>query len=1147
MKPEDIKPGTVIIGLDSSGAATVVVVTPLSDNAWEIVYRLPDRSIRDRMVSSEDVADFEEQKAGHAFGFDADPANFLLTCEAKRMDLAFLFDPMMAIHTSNVEPLPHQISAVYESMLPRQPLRYVLADDPGAGKTIMAGLYMREMILRADAIRILIVAPGSLVEQWRDELYEKFSLQFEVFTGNSQLNYVSPFQDKSQWIVRLDQMVRNEVYQQDLLKEPWDLVIFDEAHKLSAHANGAKIQETSRYKLGRELAKVTRHLLLMTATPHNGKEADFQLFLKLLDEDRFYGKFRDGVHQIDPSDLMRRMVKEELVKFDGTPLFPERKAYTANYSLSSAEAKLYGLVTQYVESEMGKADQIADGSKRGAVGFALTSLQRRLASSPEAIYKSLQRRCDRHTDRLKEEALGRRAQEISLTLEDEDDYTAEELEQLSGELIDRASTAESVQELEREIKILSQLVELAKTLNESGTDRKWEELSRILQNDSFMRDSSRNRRKIIVFTEHRDTLSYLERKISNLLGRPESVACIHGGTNRDERRKIQALFRSDPDLLVLLATDAAGEGVNLQCACLMVNYDLPWNPNRMEQRFGRIHRIGQTEVCHLWSLVASETREGAVWRRLLDKIAVECEALRGKVFNILGEIFEDKPLKDLMIEAIRYGELPEVREKLNTVIDHAFDPDNLRELLNRNALAEDVMSQENLYRIKEEMEKAEARKLQPYYVRLFFEQAAKSLDVSLNKRSGRRLEVSFVPSEIRERDRRITGRSRQNSEPVLKKYELICFEKSDRDATDSLQSRAVLMHPGHPLMLAMTDLVLERNLGILRQGTILYQPASEETRPWILVLLSHEVKDGQHKLLSRRLQFVRKDEDGSITFAGYAPHLDLAPIPVEYAKSLGELGDEFQSLKSLQDSEIQRITSLLAKEHYDEIKTRHVKQIDKTLYAIHERLRKEIDFLTDREERLREDKAAGKDVHGLEKVQRDLLELNFRLESRSKELKQKRDVVNSTPQILGAALVLPPGFFNTVKNPEQKNRAHIEYLAMQAVRYKEEQAGHTVIDVSKEHCGWDLTSLPRDPKGLPRHIEVKGRAYGSDTVTLTRNEILYALNQGDKFILAIVLVHPDDTVAGPYYIHKPFKNEPEAGAVSINYHLGDLLKKAKVV
>jgi SNF2 family DNA or RNA helicase len=341
------------------------------------------------------------------FAFDGDAAAFQLACEAKRIDLAFLFDPMMAVHTSNVEPLPHQITAVYESMLPRQPLRYVLADDPGAGKTIMAGLYIRELILRADAHRVLIVAPGSLVEQWRDELHEKFGLDFHVYSPV--LEQAAPsgnaFEDFPRLICRLDQLARNEELQDKLCAPGWDLAVFDEAHKLAAHFFGSKLEKTGRFRFAEKLGAHVRHLLLMTATPHNGKEEDFQLFLSLLDSDRFYGKFRDGVHKVDASDLMRRMVKEELLKFDGTPLFPERRAYTVNYSLSGIEAALYEAVTEYVQTEMGKADQL-QGARKGSVGFALTALQRRLASSPEAIFQSLKRRRERLESRLREEKLG---------------------------------------------------------------------------------------------------------------------------------------------------------------------------------------------------------------------------------------------------------------------------------------------------------------------------------------------------------------------------------------------------------------------------------------------------------------------------------------------------------------------------------------------------------------------------------------------------------------------------------------------------------------------------------------------------------------------------------------------------------------------
>ena len=459
------------------------------------------------------------------------------------------------------------------------------------------------------------------------------------------------------------------------------------------------------------------------------------------------------------SDLMRRMVKEEMVKFDGTPLFPERKAYTVNYKLSDIEAALYESVTQYVQTEMGKADQL-DGSRRGSVGFALTALQRRLASSPEAIFQSLKRRKERLERRLREERLGIRGQQIlAETLadvpEDDDDLNAEEQENLEETLVDQATAASTIAELEsRKSSSCRDSKHQAKAVVASGQDRKWDELSRILQNNPAMRDAGGRQRKLIIFSEHRDTLNYLHQKIAGVLGNTEAIVTIHGGTHRDERRRIQAIFRSDPEVRVLVATDAAGEGVNLQNANLMVNYDLPWNPNRLEQRFGRIHRIGQQEVCHLWNLVAKETREGDVFFRLLEKLSVESDALNGRVFDILGEVFEGISLKDLLLEAIRYGDKPEVRARLGQRVENAFDHDKLRDILNRNALAQETMNAERLFAVKEEMEKAEARRLQPYFVRSFFMKAFEALGGSIHPREAARFEITHVPASIRERDRR---------------------------------------------------------------------------------------------------------------------------------------------------------------------------------------------------------------------------------------------------------------------------------------------------------------------------------------------------------------------------------------------------------
>ena len=1167
---ESITPSLALTGLEPNGIGSVIAVVPIADGAVQVIYRTSDGVVKERLLNRVDEATLSIATVERPWSFDGDGEAFKLTVEAKRIDLAFLFDPMMAVHTSNVEPLPHQITAVYESMLPRQPLRFVLADDPGAGKTIMAGLYIRELIMRADARRIVIVAPGSLVDQWREEMFEKFGLEFRVFTKDLEAATPSgnPFEDIDHLIVRLDQMARNEELQEKLCAAGWDLVVFDEAHKLAAHFFGNKLEKTGRFKLAEKLGAQTRHLLLMTATPHNGKEADFQLFLSLLDSDRFYGKFRDGVHKVDCSDLIRRMVKEKLVKFDGTPLFPERRAYTVNYQLSDLESALYEAVTDYVKTEMGKADQL-DGKRKGSVGFALTALQRRLASSPEAIFQSLKRRRERLERRLREERMGLRGQSIlAETLggnfadvpEDDDDLNAEEQENLEETLVDQATASRSIAELDAEIIILQSLEQQARVLVASGKDRKWDELSRILQNEPQMHDAGGRMRKIIIFSEHRDTLNYLHEKIAGVLGSHNAIVVIHGGVHRDDRRKAQALFRSDPDIRVLVATDAAGEGINLQNANLMVNYDLPWNPNRLEQRFGRIHRIGQQEVCHLWNLVAKETREGDVYFRLLEKLQVVSEALDGQVFNVLGEVFDGNSLKDMLVEAIRYGDQPDVRARLSQTIDNALDREHLMTILNRDALAQESLSPERLFAVKEEMEKAEARRLQPYFVRSFFMKGFESLGGSIYPRESERFEITHVPAELRERDRLITGRNRRDLAPVLRRYERVCFTKdavrpSDRPGL----AFANMIHPGHPLMLALSDVLLEQHANLLRQGTLLVDQTDGGEQLSLLFLLTHEVKSGDGQVISKRLQFVRVLPDGSATFAGWAPHLDLEPIAPADRPLLDETLTAPWLAAGLEQRALALAAQTLVPEHFGEIAERRIAHVDKTLAAVHERLTKEIDYWSDRYIKLSDDKAAGKDVRlNLENVRRTLSDLEARLEGRKKELQSMRHVTSATPVVLSGALVIPAGFLRRLRgdfapvgalfSADPEARSHIEHLAMNVVRLAEEARGCRVVDVSAQKCGWDITSYAPAPDGRlseARHIEVKGRVKGATTVTVTKNEIFESWNQGNKYHLAIVLIGEDDSIDGPHYVPHPFKEEPGWGVSSVNYDLKALLERAQ--
>lgn len=695
-KLEDITVGSSVKGIISNSTVTIVAVQWYGNNVLEITYKDSHGQPGNQMLLRDEEINLTVMDNSLPWSFDADGEQMKLASEAYRISLAHLFDPYLAVHTSSVEPLPHQISAVYQEMLPKLPLRYVLADDPGAGKTIMTGLFIKELIARGDLKRCLIVSPGSLVEQWQDELFSKFHLTFQILTNDRMESAVTGnvFNEVDFCICRLDKLARNEQLQEKLKVSEWDLIVCDEAHKMSATIWGGEVKYTKRFQLGKLLSNITKNFLLLTATPHNGKDEDFHLFLSLVDPDRFEGIHNTSEQTIDVSDVMRRLTKEELLKFDGTPLFPERIAYTVNYSLSPQEAQLYQAVTDYVQEEFNRADNL-NNERKTTVGFALTILQRRLASSPEAIYQSLRRRRERLEHRLAEEKMGKCAADYTdaaYDIDDDDDLTPDEQEAVEEKVVDHASAAATIAELEIEIKTLKRLEKMANDVRVSGVDRKWDELSSLLQDNQAMYGEDNQREKLIIFTEHKDTLNYLAEKIRALLGDDEAVVTIHGGMLRDERRKTEQLFKQDVGVRILIATDAAGEGINLQRAHLMINYDLPWNPNRLEQRFGRIHRIGQTEVCHLWNLVANETREGYVFQRLFLKLEEERQALGGKVFDILGKVsFDNKSLRDLLIEAVRYGNDPEVRARLNRVVDKSLDPQIFRDIIRENALTDDVM------------------------------------------------------------------------------------------------------------------------------------------------------------------------------------------------------------------------------------------------------------------------------------------------------------------------------------------------------------------------------------------------------------------------------------------------------------------------
>ncbi|MFG2761299.1 helicase-related protein [Streptomyces wuyuanensis] len=829
-----------------------------------------------------------------------------------------------------------------------------------------------------------------MVDQWQDELFFKFGLRFDLLTNqliDSQVS-LNVFETNPLLIARMDQLSRNEHLKAQLRETDWDLIVVDEAHRMGGHYFGGKVEKTKRFQLGEMLGEITRHLLLMTATPHSGKEEDFQLFLTLLDRDRFEGKQKRSA---DVSGIMRRMIKEDLLTFEGRRLFPERLAESVPYELTALEYDLYEDVTHYVREGMNRADRIG-GKRKNTVGFALTVLQRRLASSPEAIYKSLVRRTER-LERKKQEILNGACRESMPTIDladfDNDDFTAEEIEEAEEELLDAATAAQTVEELNAELTELRALVKTAQLVREAGTDRKWTELSALLRDHALVTDANGRPRKLIIFTEHRDTLQYLQGKIGSLLGKPDAVKAMHGGVRRAERRQITEEFTRNRDVQILLATDAAGEGLNLQAAHLMVNYDLPWNPNRIEQRFGRIHRIGQEEVCRLWNLVASNTREGEVFTRLLEKLDQMRETYGGKVFDVLGEAFAEAPLRDLLLDAIQYGEQPAVKDRMYEVIDSTIG-DGLKGLLDERALASEQFSDADLRALRAAMDEARARRLQPHSIESTFKDAFTRLGGRIVKREQGRYEIANVPQHVRS----------AGNGPIATKYDRVTFDLSHVQPDD--RAHVGLLAPGHPLHDAVMAETIRNFAGALNRGTVLVSAALDE--PHLLVGVVEEVADATGASVARRFAYAYVDSHGTVHQAGPAPYLDCAAAPN------GAATDIACGLPWLADAEDKATSWIIANqlpEYLAEVQPRRLAELNKTRELVTKRLTSERErLLLDATAASEKERRGEKPKESSESLHRKAVELDVRLRKRLALLDQQQLMSTKPPQILTAALVL---------------------------------------------------------------------------------------------------------------------------------------------
>ncbi len=1143
----DISSGQRLAGVVAGSEVVVVALERHGPGSATLTYRTGDGRLDERILNTEDLRNITVV-ADRRWSFDADGADFRLASEARRMKWAHLADPFAAVDTSNIEPYPHQIDAVYQRLLTQRPLRFLLADDPGAGKTIMSGLLIKELMLRGDVARCLIVALGSLVEQWQDELWDRFGLNFEIMsrTAVEASRSGNPFLDKNLLVARVDQLSRAEDLQAKLAQADWDLVIVDEAHKMAAHRYGNELRKTKRFRLGEMLRSRARHLLLLTATPHNGKNEDFLAFMTLLDPERFAGRLRnDEMPRTD--DVMRRLVKENVRTFEGKRLFPKRYADSLKFELSPPEQELYDAVTHYVRNGMNRALRMqAEGDKRRGiiVGFALAGLQRRLASSPAAIHQSLKRRQERlaaQAERLRTLAadgeaipvaeLPRGVRVSDLEDFDYDDYDDEELEALEDAVIDAEVAMATADELDAEVAELGDLVALAHNVRDSGVDTKWVQLRDFLRSEQFSNPRftndghGRSPRKLIVFSEHKDTLTYLADRIRAELGRPEAVDTIHGGIKRHDRKAIQDRFRVDPTFRILVATDAAGEGVNLQVANMMVNYDLPWNPNRIEQRFGRIHRIGQHLPCHLWNLVAHQTREGKVFDRLFEKIKQQEGVYQDQVYDVLGDAQINRSLQDLLMKAIRDDGDPAHAVYMDEIIDGDIGT-QLELVLKERALVAAGGGQPATEEIRDLMERSRARKLQPWFVEAFFTEALKRYGGRITSREPGRFEVTRVPATVR-------GNADPSHGPVHARYFRVTFDKAHIQPPGL--ERAELISPGTPLLTAVVDKVLADHGQTLQRGATLVAADDQTTEPRLLVYLDHTVTDGRQvqgrrQVVSRRFQYVEVDRHGNVTHPGDEPYIGYDPIEPHQRRMLDGAVDSDWISGGAEDAAKGWAIENLARPHFDEMSAITKERVAKVREAVWQRLTAEIRYWDMQAEESKKRELHGKNARissGRARARAE--DLEARLARRRLELDQEADLHNNPPTIVGAALVIPQGLLDTLDGsapaPEAvADRMETDRRGVEAVCKAERALGRVPTPQHHSNPGFDIDSL--DPvTGMHYFLEVKSHLPQTTEISVSAQQAQKARSNPERWRLVVASV-PDDPKAEPTvkYLVNPFED-----------------------
>jgi len=1111
-----LQPGDIVSGLEPNEHVEVQKVAPFGNKMLIEGVGVSSRRLVKRPLNTEELEKLIKIR-GAEYAFNGDAKSFMLGVEAQRIRIAYQFDPLFAVNSSVVDVLPHQVEAVYRYLLPLPRIRFLLADDTGAGKTIMTGLLIKELLFRGVLSKVLIITPGGLTRQWQDEMQDKFGLFFRLINRASFEAEPGQFarSEEGYFITSIDFISRHEGCLNAARETQWDMVVFDEAHKLSAYEYGSKVDRSARYHVAEELSPHTDHLLFLTATPHRGRRDTFRRLLMLLDEDLFQKdelvtkRIHDAVATLSAVDsqdeqaitnarnrFFLRRLKEEMVDWDNQQLFKPRHTKTVGYELTAEELELYNAVTKYVRSRRKEAK-----SKRNRqVELTLMVMQRRLASSIYAITRTLQNRLKALDEVLKilrdtshnlaerKRLLNQRDNDLPEDLAEYEDLDETQREDVDKRIF-RQVLSDDPAEVEKEREEVAGLLRLAESLR-NHPEAKFSELLEVLDDSDVIR---REDEKLVIFTEHKDTLDNLTDRLTRM---GYHVTIIHGGMDVEMRKQAQREFRTRSKIMI--ATDAAGEGINLQYCRFLINWDIPWNPNRLEQRMGRIHRYGQKDEVWVYNLVASNTREGSVLEKVLKKMDIMREQMGDdRVYDVVDELLEEVPLLQLLENSIDSETAANAVSTVESQLDSGLEKraQDLVALQKKQSLA----SKLDLREARRLRDTSDERRLQPLFIQRFFMRAYTEAGGTINP------DHTFPVFHLGRTPSVLMDVARSLRLPISEKLDFpIVFDKELVSIASKVRvpEGTRLLGPGHPLFEALIEWAIRRARDSFTRGVTLVDPnIGQPQRIW---LMRSSIEDGRleekRRLAHQELNLVIADHLGLratspaniLNFTVPDFDFELPAIPQHSNEEIQMWTYENQTEKQLKRVIQQREMECALRRSYLE-----------TTFT---------DLILDLQEKLNEYQQlqlyGEDDPEERQKLEQRIQQLKDRKKIRLDELEQMLRLSSNLPDIVASGIVLPAP--TAVLEPDEAEQHQgvpmrrddeVEQIAMNVVMQYERRRGWIPYDVSQDGEHYDIRS--ESPTSEVRYIEVKGRA-ASGPIILTSPEMDKLKQLGARAYLYIV-------------------------------------------